>query len=96
MQSQKWEYAFVSQTTTYPTSGAFMGHTKFSQACLVYLKPDGPVVQETDSKKKDNVWGQCQAWITKLGLEGYEMTGVTSHVFPTSKYSYEYWFKRSL
>jgi hypothetical protein len=86
-QKQKWEYAFIELRGT--------------SMSLTYLYPDGPKAQrgmEGAFSKSFNYWGQVLAWVTKLGQEGYEMTGVEMAGVPdtTTPTATIYWFKRPL
>ena len=85
---QKWEYAYID----YSLEG-----DPHAYVSLTYLHPDGPST-ETFKKSggffKGPDWSeyseQCNAWITKLGQEGYEMTGLESR---TNSTRIIYWFK---
>ena len=72
---QKWEYAY---------------REKREEWSLTYLHPDGPNIETFKGKfLKGTPWSQYlvqrDAWITKLGQEGYEMIGFAG--------SDTYWFK---
>jgi hypothetical protein len=90
MQRQRWEYDYIHIRSGFNSS---------SRNTLAYLLPDGPkakVVENTGGLfNKTDTWAQTQAWITKLGQESYEMTGVTSGVHTSEGWMYEYWFKRA-
>jgi hypothetical protein len=82
---QKWEYAHISYYTEYP-----------GQMTLTYLHPSGEKRLTFDKASKTAFRQLCQ-WVTTLGQEGYEMTGVTAPGDAAGRSTYgTYWFKRPL
>jgi hypothetical protein len=80
---QKWEYAHIHYSPNDYNSS------------LNYLRPSGPEHVAYDTKVwKNKEFGQLCAWITRLGQEGYEMTGVAAGGL--GYLIYTYWFKRPL
>jgi hypothetical protein len=82
---QKWEYAYIRL----PQRGDML---------LVYLHPSGRKFQTYDKYKYR--FEQLYDWITTLGQEGYEMTGVTAinetQIVTAEPNTYTYWFKRPI
>ena len=78
---QKWEYAVLTW---------WRGNNE--NVAPIYLRPEGPqskvVQREGIFAKEPDYWTQLASWITKLGLDGWEMTGVVGD-WPR----YQYWFK---
>jgi hypothetical protein len=80
---QKWEYAYIDRPFTW----------KPSELSLIVLHPSGP--ERVEKEKKLELVPQLNAWITELGQDGYEMTGVT-HAVDGGQAYYTYWFKRPI
>jgi hypothetical protein len=88
---QKWEYAYIDYCYTFEDD---------PYVSLTYLHPDRPST-ETFKKKagffKEPVMSeyseQRNAWITKLGQEGYEMTGLELGTVSRGSTHIIYWFK---
>ncbi len=79
---QIWEYAVLT-----------WWRAKNESITLTYLHPEAPqskvVQREGIFAKEPDYWAQLLAWITKLGSDGWEMTGVVG-----DRPRYQYWFKR--
>jgi hypothetical protein len=86
---QKWEYAHIVWNR---------GPNEWME--LDYLHPAGYETEQLRAEKglfaKDtDFWGRLNFWVTKLGQEGYEMTGATAYSGTLYPY-YVYWFKRPI
>jgi hypothetical protein len=81
---QKWEYARIN----------FWYGEKQGSVGLTYYHPAGTTTDVFDEKSPiSNYVKRRDAWITRLGQEGYEMVGITalgSNQYPQTLY----WFKR--
>lgn len=81
---QKWEYAYIHWIPDQP------------EMTLVYLHPSGQKSPTLDKAKKKDGFDQLYAWVSTLGEEGYEMTGVTGvnrTVVAGTSTVYTFWFK---
>jgi hypothetical protein len=63
---------------------------------LIHLHPTGQKVQHVKAKSLGPLdWrGQFYVWVTQLGQEGYEMTGVMNIPWGPSDTMQQFWFKR--
>jgi hypothetical protein len=90
---QKWEYAYIDDYSFTSRHDPYVS--------LTYLHPDKPITETF--KKKGGFFKrpaiseyseQRNAWITKLGQEGYEMTGLELRTLHGSSTHIISWFKR--